>query len=64
VNLSVHPAPSIQRLSERSESEHLGESFSADPADRLIAATARVHSLTLITSDRGIRRSRAVRTIW
>ena len=46
------------------ESEHLGDSFPADPADRLIAATARVHDLTLITSDRPIRKSGAVRTLW
>ena len=46
------------------ESEHLGDSFPPDPADRLIAATARVHDLTLITSDRPIRKSRAVRTLW
>jgi PIN domain nuclease of toxin-antitoxin system len=46
------------------ESEHLGESFPPDPADRLIVATARVHELTLITSDRPIRKSGAVRTLW
>jgi PIN domain nuclease of toxin-antitoxin system len=46
------------------ESEQLGESFPADPADCLIAATARVHGLTLITSDTGIRKSGAVRTLW
>ena len=46
------------------ESEQLGGSFAADPADRLIAATARVHELTLITSDRAIRKSGAVRTLW
>jgi PIN domain nuclease of toxin-antitoxin system len=46
------------------ESEQLGDSFPADPADCLIAATARVHDLTLITSDTGIRKSRAVRTLW
>lgn len=46
------------------ESEQLGESFPADPAARLIAATARVHDLTLITSDRPIRRSGVVRTLW
>ena len=46
------------------ESEHLGDSFPPDPADRLIAATARVHDLTLITSDRPIRKSGAVRTLW
>ena len=46
------------------ESEQLGESFPPDPADRLIVATARVHDLTLITSDRPIRKSGAVRTLW
>jgi PIN domain nuclease of toxin-antitoxin system len=46
------------------ESEQLGSSFPADPADRLVAATARVHDLTLITSDTGIRKSRVARTLW
>jgi len=46
------------------ESEHLGDSFPADPADRLIVATARVHDLTLITSDRPIRKSGAAPTLW
>ena len=46
------------------ESEQLGNAFPADPAHRLIAATARVHDLTLITSDRAIRRSGTVRTLW
>jgi PIN domain nuclease of toxin-antitoxin system len=46
------------------ESEQLGESLPPDPADCLIAATARVHDLTLITSDTGIRKSGTVRTLW
>jgi len=46
------------------ESEQLGDSFPADPSDCLIAATARVHDLTLITSDTAIRKSGAVRTLW
>ena len=46
------------------ESERLGDAFPPDPADRLIAATARVHDLTLITSDGPIRRSGALRTLW
>jgi PIN domain nuclease of toxin-antitoxin system len=46
------------------ESERLGSSFPPDPADCLIAATARVHDLTLVTSDAAIRKSRAVRTLW
>jgi PIN domain nuclease of toxin-antitoxin system len=33
----------------------LGKSFPNDPADRLIAATARVHGHTLVTADRRIR---------
>lgn len=46
------------------ESEQLGNTFPPDPADRLIAATARVHDLTLITADRTVRKSRVVRTLW
>ena len=46
------------------ESEQLGEPFPPDPADRLIVATARVHGVTLITSDRPIRKSGAANTLW
>lgn len=46
------------------ESEQLGENFPPDPADRLIVATARVSNLTLITSERSIQNSGAVRTLW
>jgi PIN domain nuclease of toxin-antitoxin system len=46
------------------ESEQLEDSFPRDPADRLIVATARLHDLTLITSDRPIRSSGAVRALW
>src|SRR5204863_3003524 len=38
-------------------------SFHGDPADRLIVATARTHSLALATHDERIRKSRAVR-LW
>jgi PIN domain nuclease of toxin-antitoxin system len=38
--------------------------FPRDPADRLIAATARAHTLPLVTADRGIRRSPLVETVW
>lgn len=34
------------------ESTRLGARMHGDPADRLIVATARCHSLTLLTSDR------------
>jgi PIN domain nuclease of toxin-antitoxin system len=38
--------------------------YPKDPADRIIAGTALVEGLSLLTSDRAIRRSRALRTIW
>lgn len=37
------------------ESTRLPGTFHPDPADRIIVATARVHSLTIITSDTKIR---------
>lgn len=38
--------------------------FPSDPFDRIIAATAIVEGLPLVTADQHIRRSRAVRTLW
>jgi PIN domain nuclease of toxin-antitoxin system len=38
--------------------------FPADPADRLIAATARAHRSPLVTSDERIQKSPLVQTIW
>ena len=43
--------------------DELPSTFHGDPADRLIVATARAHSLPLATRDARIRRSRLV-TIW
>lgn len=45
------------------ESQKLGRRFPSDPADCLIAATARVHGVPLVTADGAIRRSRAVDVI-
>ena len=45
-------------------SEEISASFPADPADRLIAATAKVNGLTLITADRAIRDAADVPTLW
>ena len=42
----------------------LPERFPKDPADRLIAATAMVEGMALITADTGIRKSKVVETIW
>ncbi len=38
--------------------------FPKDPADRIIAATALVYGLSLVTVDQGIRRSGEVACIW
>ena len=38
--------------------------FPGDPADRIIAATARAHGLPLVTKDANLRDSRLLRTIW
>ena len=38
------------------ESVRLGDGFPRDPADQIIAATARCHGLSLMTSDDRIRR--------
>jgi len=45
-------------------SEQWPASFPRDPADRLIAATARVHGLTLVTADRTLQESEHVATLW
>ncbi len=36
----------------------------ADPADRLIVATAREHKAALVTADERIRESGVLRTVW
>jgi PIN domain nuclease of toxin-antitoxin system len=41
-----------------------GKGFPKDPADRIIAATAIVHGLHLVTSDSQIRASGEVPCIW
>src|ERR1700687_200951 len=42
----------------------LPATYPKDPADRVIAATALVEGLSLLTADRAIRRSKTVQTIW
>jgi PIN domain nuclease of toxin-antitoxin system len=42
----------------------LPATYPKDPADRIIAATALVEGLSLLTADHAIRRSRALHTIW
>ena len=45
-------------------STQLPRDFPADPADRMIAATARAEGLRLVTRDTGIRASKLVNTVW
>jgi PIN domain nuclease of toxin-antitoxin system len=40
------------------------DDFPHDPADRLIAATARADGMTLITHDQRIRRCPLLKTLW
>ena len=42
----------------------LPAAYPKDPADRIIGATALVEGLSLLTADQGIRRSKALHTIW
>ena len=42
----------------------LSTSFPKDPVDRVIAATALIEDIPLLTADNEIRRSRAVPVIW
>jgi PIN domain nuclease of toxin-antitoxin system len=42
----------------------LPATYPKDPADRIIAATALVGGLSLLTADRAIRRWKTVQTIW
>lgn len=38
--------------------------FTGDPADRLIAATARAHDVPIVTKDQDMQDSPLLRTIW
>lgn len=56
---SIAPTPTIALRAAQLPGE-----FPNDPMDRLIAATAMIEGLPLVTADRNIRRSRLVKTIW
>ena len=45
------------------ESERLPQSLPRDPADRLIAATARIHDVTLLTADAGLHGHEGLATL-
>jgi PIN domain nuclease of toxin-antitoxin system len=42
----------------------LPEPFARDPADRLIASTAMVEGMRLVTADARIRQSKVLATVW
>jgi PIN domain nuclease of toxin-antitoxin system len=42
----------------------LPSEYPRDPADRLIASTAMIEGMQLVTADAEIRRTKVVRTIW
>ncbi|MGH9416596.1 MAG: PIN domain-containing protein [Terriglobales bacterium] len=46
------------------QAAQFGPAFPRDPADRIIAATALAHGLTLVTADQKIRSSGLVPTLW
>ena len=54
--------PVTAAIAERSV--NFTDPFPKDPADRIIGATALIHNLSLITSDRKIRDSGQVPCIW
>lgn len=43
---------------------HFPIDFPRDPGDRIIAATARVEGIPLITADQRIQASKLIKTIW
>jgi PIN domain nuclease of toxin-antitoxin system len=55
----IELSPTITELSMA-----FGAEFPRDPADRIIAATARAHALPLVTADERIRRTPLLKTIW
>jgi len=50
--------PQVAALAQSAEFEH------ADPADRIIAATALAHRAPLVSADARLRRLRSVKVLW
>lgn len=62
VGRHVTVLPITAAVAERSV--QFSKMFPSDPADQIIAATALVHGLALVTADKGIRKSGEVLCIW
>jgi PIN domain nuclease of toxin-antitoxin system len=56
---TIELSPTIAELSTA-----FGPDFPRDPADRIIAASARAHAIPLITADERIRATPLVKSIW
>lgn len=63
---SAYPGVVVHPLDPRDalESTLLPGRFHRDPADRILIALSRRLDITLVTSDRAIRRYAHVRTVW
>lgn len=53
-------SPSIAELATTS----FGPDYPADPADRIIGATARAHGLPLVTADQRLHECNLLRCVW
>ena len=64
-SIASHPLLTIFPLTPEiaADSVRLGDEFPRDPADQIIAATARHHGLKLLTSDDRIRKSGKVAVV-
>ena len=64
-DIASHPLLTIFPLTPEiaADSVRLGDEFPRDPADQIIAATARHHGLKLLTSDDRIRKSGKVAAV-
>ncbi|MCJ8336248.1 MAG: type II toxin-antitoxin system VapC family toxin [Epibacterium sp.] len=63
--VDVHELEVHQITPEISEiAMNFDESVNGDPADRIISATAICNNLKLITSDKNLRKSKSVPTVW
>lgn len=66
LRLSARPGLAVLEITAEiaALSTHFPADFPRDPADRIIAATARAHGLPLVTKDQALQDSPLLQTIW